>query len=258
VTTSGRQTFRLTVAYLGAGFCGWQSQKNAASPSLQAEIEKALACVLDEKVRINASGRTDAGVHALGQVFAFQTTAHRSPEAIRSGLNSLLPESIRVCSAEKTSPDFHPQHCVRQKTYRYLIQNSRSASPFLRPFVWPFSEKLDTEKMRRAADCLVGRHDFASFQDSGRKAKDTVRTIFGLDVKKITDPVFQTEDLIEIRITGEGFLYKMVRNIVGTLVEAGRGRLKPEAIKAVLKSRDRRKAGPTAPACGLTLLHVEY
>ena len=250
--------FKLVVSYRGTGFCGWQRQKAGRTLSLQEILEKALSLILCERTRIIASGRTDAGVHSLGQVAAFRTEVHRSPERLLPGLNSFLPESIRILSVQRVPDDFHPQFRVKEKAYRYLIQNGAVANPLLLPYTYFFPKKLNLRRMQEAADFLVGRHNFAAFQDSGRKAKDSVRTIYRLTVEEVSDSLFFTESLVGITISGDGFLYKMVRNIVGTLIEVGRKKIEPQDVKKILESGDRRQAGPTVPACGLTLMRVRY
>jgi len=251
-----RQTFKLVVSYRGADFCGWQKQSNGNS--LQETLEEALARILCEKTGVIASGRTDAGVHSLGQVVAFRTGVDRSAEKIKQGLNGLLPDSVRVLSVQKVSDDFHPQFQAKKKAYRYLVQNTSAANPLLSPYAYFFPEKLNLKKMRQAAAHLVGRHNFTAFQASGRKVKDPVRTIYNLTVRKEPADLFQAAGLVGITVIGSGFLYKMVRNIVGTLLDVGRGKIKPEAVKEILEAGDRRKAGKTVPARGLTLLWVKY
>lgn len=248
--------FKLIISYRGADFCGWQKQSNGNG--LQETVEEALARILCEKTGVIASGRTDAGVHSLGQVVAFRTGVNRSAENIRQGLNGLLPDSVRVLSVRKVSDDFHPQFQAKKKAYRYLVQNTSAANPLLSPYAYFFPEKLNLTKMRQAAAYLVGRHDFTAFQASGRKVKDPVRTVYNLTVREEPSDLFQAVGLVGITVIGSGFLYKMVRNIVGTLLEVGRGKIKPEAVREILKSGDRRKAGKTMPAHGLTLLWVKY
>ena len=249
-------TFKLVVSYRGTDFCGWQKQNNGNS--IQETVEEALSCILCGKTGVIASGRTDAGVHSLGQVVAFKTGVNRSAENIRQGLNGLLPDSVRVLSVQKVSDDFHPQFQAKKKAYRYLVQNTSTANPFLSPYAYFFPEKLNLTKMRQAVAYLVGQHNFTAFQASGRKVKDPVRTIYNLTVREEPSELFPAVGLVGITVVGSGFLYKMVRNIVGTLLEVGRGKIKPEAVGEILKSGDRRKAGKTLPAHGLTLLWVKY
>ncbi|MFA5392903.1 MAG: tRNA pseudouridine(38-40) synthase TruA [Candidatus Ratteibacteria bacterium] len=264
-----KQTFKLIVSYRGTDFCGWQKQNNGNS--LQETVEETLARILCEKVGVIASGRTDAGVHSLGQVVAFRTDVNRSAENIIQGLNGLLPDSVRILSVQKVSDDFHPQFQAKKKAYRYLIQNTSAANPLISPYAYFFPEKLNLKNMRQAGAYLVGRHDFTAFQASGlrpskaassaeggRKVKDPVRTIYNLTVREEPLDLFRAVGLVGITVVGSGFLYKMVRNIVGTLLEVGRGKIKPEAVQGILESGDRRKAGKTMPAYGLTLLWVKY
>ncbi|MCX5641673.1 MAG: tRNA pseudouridine(38-40) synthase TruA [Candidatus Omnitrophica bacterium] len=248
--------FKLVVSYRGTDFCGWQKQNNGNS--LQEIVEEALGRILCEPTGVIASGRTDAGVHSLGQVVAFKTSVNRSAQDIRQGLNGVLPDSVRVLSAQKASDDFHPQFQAKKKAYRYLVQNTSAPNPLISPYAYFFPKKLNLTKMRQAAAYLVGRYDFTAFQASGRKVNDPVRTVYSLTVKEESADLFQAAGLVGITIVGSGFLYKMVRNIAGTLLEVGRGKIKPEAVREILESGDRRKAGKTMPARGLTLLWVEY
>ena len=260
-------TFKITLAYDGTGFVGWQRQENGAS--IQALIEDALRALDGHEVTVIGAGRTDAGVHALGQVAAFTIARELSPDALRRALNAHLPASVRVLGAEAAPPSFHPRFGAREKTYRYQLWHGDVMSPFARAWTWHVPGPLDVEAMRAAATLLVGRHDFAAFQATGSSVSTTERQI---SVSRIVDCGSRTgaETAIEsalrtpqsamltYEVAGSGFLRHMVRIIVGSLVEVGRGRQPVEWISAVLASRDRTGAGPTAPPQGLFLVRVEY
>jgi tRNA pseudouridine38-40 synthase len=268
-------SFKITLAYDGTEYVGWQRQTNGVS--VQALIEDALHALDEGDVRLTGAGRTDAGVHALGQVAAF--TIHRllTADAIVRALNARLPGAIRVLSAEEVPPTFHPRFGARRKTYRYRIWNGEVISPFERLYAWHLAGALDVGAMHAAAQRLVGRHDFASFHAAGSEVQTTVREIF---VSRIADCGLRIGEDAGIRdesalgnesairnpksamlsytIAGDGFLRHMVRIIVGTLVEIGRGRQPVDWIGVLLASRDRTTAGPTAPPEGLFLASVEY
>jgi len=249
---------KLTLAYLGTEFCGWQQQPRRDRLSCQERLESALGTICGRPVRVKAAGRTDAGVHSLGQVAVIDAPVKRSPAEILKGVNALLPPAIRVVRVQRVADEFHPRYQAVSKTYRYLIQNQPVASPFWNACAWFFPDRLDLAVMKRAAGRLEGRHDFSAFQDSGRRVADPVRTLYRCRVARAADPFFGGRRLISIEMTADGFLYKMARNIVGTLVEIGRGKLDPEAVREILVSGDRRRAGPTAPARGLCLVRVDY
>lgn len=241
---------KLTVAYDGTDFAGWQVQPDKRT--VQGEIERAWHEVSREEVRLTASGRTDAGVHALGQVVGLQTASAMPPERVLQALNAKLPADVVVVAAEEAAASFHATHDALRKTYRYQIHNSRVRPLVDRHFVWhyPIAE-LAVESMQRGADALVGRHDFASFETTGSERSTTVRTIFDLTVTR-------DGPRVDLTVTGDGFLYNMVRAIAGTLVEVGRGARTPEWAAEVLAARDRSAAGPNAPPLGLVLVSVEY
>lgn len=250
--------YKLTVAYRGGDYCGWQRQKRPGKPSVQEVVENALSDMFQCPVKATAAGRTDAGVHSLGQTVSFRVDADLEPGSVLRGLNRLLPAPVRVLAAGHVPESFHPRYDAREKTYRYLIQQGESADPLLLPYSFFVPGKLDVPRMSRAASRLEGRHDFASFQGGGRRAAETVRTVYELSVGEVSAPLFHAPGLVRIVTRGEGYLFRMVRNIVGTLIEVGRGRLAPEDVSAILMSGDRRRAGPTAPAAGLTLMEVRY
>ena len=246
------RNIRLTIQYDGTNYLGWQRQASTAD-TIQNIIEKTLGKILQEKVRITSAGRTDTGVHAAAQVANFKTSNPITLRKLQYGLNALLPDDIRVVSAASAEPDFHSRFSAREKTYQYTILNRPHSDVFCRNHVYHYSiAKLDVARMRLAASFLTGRHDFTSFKTTGvKRNRSNVRTLRRISIS-------QKGSLIIIRLTGEGFLYKMCRGIVGTLIEIGRGRLAVNSVSSILGSRNRINAGPTAPARGLCLLKVRY
>jgi tRNA pseudouridine38-40 synthase len=245
------RTIKLTIEYDGTNYAGWQIQPNGLA--VQQVIEEALQKLLDERVRLRSSGRTDAGVHARAMVAAFTTTRPLPLQAFVGGVNRFLPPDIAILSATEVAPGFRPIQDARCKWYRYSIYNAPVRSPLRRLFSWHVREPLDTDAMELAARHFVGRHDFAAFRASNCAAKTTVRRI-----DSVTVTIDREEELIFIDVTGEGFLKNMVRVMAGTLVEVGRGRFEPERVAWLLENPDRKKAGVTAPACGLCLMNVSY
>lgn len=240
---------RLIVAYDGTRYCGWQTQSNGIA--VQNVLNQHLSELLGEKVETIGASRTDAGVHALGNVAVFDTN-HRMPaDKISYALNNRLPEDIRVQKSEEVPGDFHPRYCESVKTYEYKILNRRMPLPTLRYYSYFSYVPMDVEKMREAAPYLAGEHDFKSFCGAGAQVKTTVRQVLDLTVEK-------GGDMIAIRVTGRGFLYNMVRIIAGTLMDVGKGNYPPEEVKKILLACDREAAGPTAPPEGLTLVSIEY
>jgi tRNA pseudouridine38-40 synthase len=244
---------KLTIAYEGTGYVGWQLQTNGLS--IQQVLESAWHCVTSESLRITASGRTDSGVHALGQVCSLETGSQLPGERLVSALNANLPFDIRVLTAEEAPVNFHAIRDATAKTYRYHVQDGRQADLFRRRFCWHVPRSLNVSAIQQAAGLLVGTHDFSSFQANGAARLDAVRTISRLQVDVNVMPPYRD---IDIEVTADGFLYNMVRNIVGTLVMIGRGRRPPSWMADVLASRDRGQAGPTAPPHGLFLVSVQY
>jgi len=242
--------FKITTEYDGTDYHGWQRQKS--DRSIQGEIEKALAVMTLQNVALSASGRTDAGVHALGQVAHFACDTTLTPEAFLLGLNSLLPDDIVVKACETAAETFHARYDVKQKTYRYRILNREIPSAMDRHYAWYIRRRLLAGDMQAAVEHIVGRHDFKAFEGTGSPRSSTVRNIFRADLIKKKDGYLIFE------IEGDGFLRYMVRNIVGTLVEVGRGKITPEGFKAILESKDRGRAGATAPPHGLFLVSVAY
>lgn len=239
----------LIVAYDGTNYCGWQVQPNGIT--IQGELNRCLSELLGEEIETIGASRTDAGVHAMGNVAVFDTDTRIPGEKISYALNQRLPEDIRIQLSEEMPMDFHPRYCDSVKTYEYRILNRRFPVPTERLYSYFYHYKLDVEKMRAATSYLIGRHDFASFCGSGAQVKSTVRTIRSIEIDRY-------EDMITIRISGEGFLYNMVRIIAGTLIEIGNGQYPPERVKKILDARNREYAGPTAPARGLTLLGIQF
>lgn len=244
------KTFKLVVEYDGSGFHGWQRQKN--DRSVQETIEKALAVMTRENVTLIGSGRTDAGVHALAQVASFITRARLDAQALLNGLNSLLPDDIVIQTCEPMHEGFHARFDVISKHYRYHILNRPIAPAIGRQFVWHIRKPLDIPAMRTAAECLTGTHDFKAFEGAGSPRSHTVRTVSVSAVKE-TGGGNLTYD-----IAANGFLRFMVRNIVGTLVAVGLGKISIEKVPEILQSKDRSRAGATAPPRGLFLVEVSY
>ena len=242
---------RLTIAYDGTKYAGWQIQENAKT--IQGEIEKVLKKILKETIRLTGSGRTDSGVHARGQVANFITKKNMLPKKLKKALNVNLPKDIVIKKAENVPLEFHSRFNAKNKHYRYTILNGRTDDPFTRRYYYKAPYKLNFELMKQEAAGLVGRHDFKAFQSKSAlsKIRNTTRMIKMLTIKNENDFIF-------IDIEADGFLYNMVRNIAGTLMEIGRGYFPPGSIKRILKSKDRRAAGPTASAKGLALIEVAY
>ncbi len=240
---------KLTLEYDGTAYGGWQIQENA--DTVQGRVERALEEVLRERVRLHGAGRTDAGVHARGQVAHFQTASALPPENILKGANTHLPPDIAILEAEEAEPDFHARYSARWKIYRYRILVRDTRSPLARDRAWRVAPPLDRERIRSAAAGLLGRHDFSAFAAAGSAVADPVRELSRIDLGGEGENLF-------LEYEGDGFLYRMVRNITGTLVEAGKGKLTAGEVAGILRSRDRKKAGPTAPAQGLYLVKVGY
>lgn len=242
------RNIKITIQYNGKNYCGWQKQNN--SPGIQGTIEKAIFDITREEVKITGSGRTDAGVHALGQVANFKTNSQIPVDRIPNALNAKLPKDISIVKAEEVDEDFHSRYSAKKKTYRYQVYNSLYRSPIYADISYPVKYDLDIDKMKKEAKSLIGTYDFKGFMSSGSSVIDTVRTIYNIEVSK-------SEDLIIIEIEGNGFLYNMVRIIAGTLVDIGRGRI-TENMSTIIKSKSRSMAGHTAPAHGLFLKKVDY
>ena len=247
------RTFKAKMAYDGAAYLGWQVQSEGAT--IQSELEKALKSVTGEQIRATASGRTDSGVHALGQVVSFESETALGPETLQRALNGNLPIDIRVLEVEEAASDFHAIRDAVSKRYRYFIQDGGIQNPFLRTWCWFIPQKLDDWLMQDAANELLGEHDFASYQSAGSPRATTVRTILDFKVER---QVGQLCEPIVIEVAATGFLYNMVRNLVGTLVEVGLEKQEIGWPKEILSAKDRSSAGATAPPQGLFLVSVTY
>lgn len=239
----------LTVAYDGTNYCGWQVQQNG--DTIEGQLNNHLSQLLCEEIKVIGASRTDAGVHALCNLAVFDTKARMPAEKISYALNQRLPEDIKIQKSEEVAPDFHPRKVATRKTYEYKIYNAPFANPLMRRYSHFTYVPMDVEKMCEAAVHFVGEHDFAAVSTYKPEVESTVRTIYDLSVTR-------EENLITIRVTGNGFLYNMVRIIAGTLMEVGRGRMEPSFIPEMLAAGNREQAGSTAPACGLTLVKYEF
>jgi tRNA pseudouridine38-40 synthase len=246
-------TFRLTLAYDGTEFAGWQRQPDKRT--IQGELESALERITGQRPKCIASGRTDAGVHALGQVVSFSSATRLVPAVLTKALNAELPEDMLVFEVAQAPEGFHALRDATRKRYRYVIEDGRQRDLFERKYLWHIYHRLNVEAMKEAAAPLVGTHDFASYETSGSPRLTTVRTVLDLFVERRHAAL---TDRIIIEVEADGFLYNMVRNIVGTLVAVGKGKEPPIWPAQVLQYRDRTKAGMTAPAQGLFLVGVDY
>ena len=240
---------KLVVAYDGTNYSGWQLQKNAVT--IEQKLNEALTDLLGEEILVTGASRTDAGVHSLGNVCIFDTDTRIPAEKICYALNPRLPEDIVVQESCEVASDFHPRAGKSSKTYEYRVLNRTLPDPTRRRDTYFYHYDLDVEAMKRAASYLEGEHDFKSFCSVHAQVESTVRTIYSCTVTK-------DDDVIRIRVTGNGFLYNMVRIIAGTLIEVGAGKRKPEEIISMLEATDRCSAGPTAPAHGLTMIGIQY
>ena len=243
------RNIKIIIEYDGKKFGGWQKQPTKLN--IQGEIEKVIGEITGEEVELNASGRTDAGVHSLGQTANFKTESNIPIEKFAIAINSKLKKSIVIKSAEEVDERFHSRYSVKSKRYRYTINNSEMGTALFRDMEYHFPIKLDVEKMQIAAKYFEGEHDFKAFKASGTSSKSSVRTIYKAEVIK-------NEDKIYIELTGSGFLYNMVRIISGTLIEVGTGKILPEEITEIINSGERERAGKTLPPQGLYLVKVEY
>jgi tRNA pseudouridine38-40 synthase len=241
--------FKMTVEYDGTDFCGWQRQENG--PSVQAAIEDALADMLGAPTTIRGAGRTDAGVHAAGQVAHFDGNPRIPLHGYQRGLNAVLPRAIAILSVVEAADDFDARFSARGKLYRYSIWTGPTRSPLRDRYVWHLKRGLDAERMQQAAQTLVGRHDFAAFRASDCERRTTERTLTRLDVRR-------DGDLVTIEVEADAFLKNMVRILTGTLCEVGFGKRPAHDVQRILDGRDRRQAGVTAPPQGLTLVRVDY
>ena len=243
------KNIRLTIEYDGKDFNGWQKQPNKLN--IQGEIERAIEEITGEKVDLIASGRTDAGVHALAQMANFKTNSNLPVEKYPIALNTKLKKSIRIQKAEEVEEDFHSRYHCKQKTYRYVINNSEQGSSIYRNLEYFVPNKLNVEKMQEAVKYFEGEHEFKAFKASGTSSKSSVRIIYKAKIEKQGDRII-------IELTGNGFLYNMVRIIAGTLVDVGLGKIGPDEIPEIIENGERSRAGKTLPPQGLYLVKVEY
>ena len=239
----------IVVAYDGTNYCGWQIQKNGET--VEGVLSREIGRFLGEDTSLIGASRTDAGVHALGNVAVFDTESRIPADKFAFALNKSLPSDIRIQASMEVPSDFHPRHTSCIKTYEYRILNRNIEDPGKRLNSYFYRGRLDADLMRRAYPYLIGEHDFRSFCSTHTSAETTVRTVYSISLLK-------EGDILRLRITGNGFLYNMVRIIAGTLIQAGAGMIKPEDMVSILRARDRSAAGPTAPARGLTLVGMEF
>ena len=234
---------------MGKILIGWQKQPSKLN--IQGTIESAIASITGEEIELNASGRTDAGVHAIGQVANFKTNSSLSINKFAIAINSRLKKSIVIKKAEEVDENFHARYNCKKKTYKYIINNSEYGTAIYRGLEYHVPQKLNIEAMKKAIKYFEGEHDFKAFKASGTSSKSSIRTIYKADVEKIDDKII-------ITLTGNGFLYNMVRIISGTILEVGLEKIAPEEILKIIEQKDRTKAGKTLPAHGLYLVNVEY
>ena len=240
---------KLVIAYDGTNYHGWQVQDNGIT--IEEVLNRTISELVQEDIKVIGASRTDAGVHACGNVAVFDTESRIPGDKFSFALNQRLPEDIRIQESCEVDADFHPRYADTVKTYEYNILNRRFELPSKRLYAAFCYYPMDIERMNQAAAYLVGEHDFKSFCSAGAQVQTTVRTIYAVNVTK-------DDDMVHIRITGNGFLYNMVRIIAGTLMQVGTGLMEPEQVKEILEARDRSKAGPTAVAKGLTLVEIRY
>lgn len=255
----------LRVAYDGTAYHGWQTQSHD-DQTIEGVLNRTLSGLCGESITVIGASRTDAGVHAEGNLCVFDTDSSIPPDRYVYAVNSILPPDIRVMESVEVAGDFHPRHIESRKTYRYRIIHADICPPNLRLYCHHMYGPLDTDAMKAACAYFIGEHDFASFVAAGSQALTTVRRIYdlsvsvapvGINAMQPSKSGTEFSEYIDIRVTGSGFLYNMVRIIAGTLTEVGRGRMKPGDVKRVIEARDRSQAGPTLPACGLTLERIE-
>jgi len=244
------QTFKLTIEYDGTGFYGWQRQPEKAT--IQGELEKVLSRILDQPVTLAGSGRTDAGVHALGQVASFHADTSLSPRVLQKGVNRLMKHPIVLKECHRVSHTFHAQYSALSKQYNYFILNRELPCAVGRNYAWHVHRSLDLDVMNRCCALICGTHDFKSFENAGSPRHSTVRTVFMARMDR------QDHDRLVFSICASGFLKNMVRNMVGTLVDAGLGKVTPAGFQHILSAKNRSRAGVTAPARGLFLKQVNY
>lgn len=241
---------KLTVAYDGTNYHGWQVQPNAVT--IEGKLNEAISELTKETIQVIGASRTDAGVHALGNVAVFDTESRIPGEKFSYALNQRLPDDIVIQQSQEVDKDFHPRYCTCEKTYEYVILNRKFPLPEYRNTAFFYYGDLDIKAMQEATKAFLGEHDFAGFCSAGAQVKTTVRTIYELTVEK------KDNDMICIRVRGNGFLYNMVRIIAGTLLEVGKGNIEAKSLENRIAAADRSQAGPTAPARGLKLIRIQY
>lgn len=241
---------KLTVAYDGTNYHGWQVQPNAVT--IEGKLNEAISALTKEPIQVIGASRTDAGVHALGNVAVFDTESRIPGEKFSYALNQRLPDDIVIQQSQEVDKDFHPRYCTCEKTYEYVILNRKFPLPEYRNTAFFYYGDLDIKAMQEATKAFLGEHDFAGFCSAGAQVKTTVRTIYELTVEK------KDNDMICIRVRGNGFLYNMVRIIAGTLLEVGKGNIEAKSLENRIAAADRSQAGPTAPARGLKLIKIQY
>ena len=246
------RNLKLTIAYDGTNYLGWQKQKTG--PTVQGVLEETLARLVGHRVKLRGAGRTDAGVHALGQVANFLTTSKMALSDLQRALNAILPKDIAIVKIEEVPIKFNAQYDAKCKTYFYQIYNHPVRNPVWRLYSWWVPQKLDLQAMKACLDLFVGKKDFASFRKVGSEVKTTRRTVYRVELKRAVG----IAHMLRFEITARGFLRYMVRNIVGALVEVGLGRLSPEELAQIMEARDRSLAPPPAPPQGLFLKEVVY
>jgi tRNA pseudouridine38-40 synthase len=240
---------KLVIEYVGTSYHGWQRQPTL--PTLQGTLEDCISQISGQRIKLIGAGRTDAGVHALGQVANFKTNSALKPQTWQRALNALLPEDIVILRVQEAAKTFHARKSARSKIYQYRILNRETASAIMAPFTWHIPLPLNLKWMKATAKPLQGLHDFTSFCGKASPGKRNIARLFRLSIVR-------HQDIVLITLTGTNFLQYMVRNIVGTLVKVGLGKLSPEGVLGILKAKDRRQAGPTAPPQGLFLIRVNY
>jgi tRNA pseudouridine38-40 synthase len=258
------RTLKLTLWYDGTAYAGWQRQDDR--PTVQGVLEASIAAIEGGAVAVTGAGRTDAGVHAAGQVASVVVSSRLPTDQLRRAINARLPDDVRVVDVAEAAHAFNAQYDAVAKTYRYAIWNAPEPHPFIRHVTWHVGDALDVNAMVRAAGLVIGEHDFAAFQAKGSSVATTVRRVISSELRAVDldtgevvpAQLFSNSRLLRYEITGNGFLRHMVRTIVGTLVDIGRGRWPPDDLSRMLASRDRSLAGPTAPPQGLMLWRVEY
>jgi tRNA pseudouridine38-40 synthase len=251
---------RLLLEYDGTAYHGWQIQNKGVT--IQGTLEERIIKITGRQSRVIGASRTDAGVHALAQVATFGTESGLQLERIKGGLNALLPQDIRILNVSEVDESYHPRHNARRKYYFYLVSNQRNSSAFLHRYTWEVKQPLEVQSMIDAAECLIGKHNFSSFQGTGSDIRNPVREIFSLKIEEFDEMDFMTAHMkgkfIKIRMEADGFLRHMARNIVGTLAEIGRGRMASHCMEEILQARNRRLAGPNVPPNGLFLEKIFY